>query len=113
MGYRYNPSRADARDFAQKMQEIEEFCHEHGISHSFSNDSYYFVIGDVRYRVSNHTTAASDRGMYDDFGNKVRDSYHEHSNGVVCITASKTRIVEIYTALMDGKQLDKRGNVIS
>ena len=99
MGYKYKPSRADARDFAQKMKEIEEFCHDHGISHSFSNDSYYFVIGDVRYRVSNHTMQASDKGMYSQTGDKIRDSYHEHSNGIVCITEQDKDCRDLYGAV--------------
>ena len=111
---RYKPSRARAREFARQMDEIRDYCDSHGIDYSRSMDSYYFTIRGERYRVSNHTQAASDRGMYSWDGTKLRDSYHttrfdrEHE-----ITAGKTRIISIHQALLAGKKLDKRGNVVA
>lgn len=114
-GYRWKPSRQKAREFAQKMDEIDTFCREHGIRHSSSSDSYYFTIGEKHYRVSNHTVAASDRGMYRTDPRtgervQVRSSYHDSdSDDMICITAGKTRIVEIYRDLEAGYELDGRG----
>lgn len=112
----WKPSKSKRREFAMKMQEIERFCTEHGISQSASGDSYYFTINGERYRVSNHTQAQSDRGMYRN-GEKIRESYHRLSGGYEYdraheITAGKTRIIEIYNALASGKHVDKRGYVI-
>ena len=120
---RWKPSKSKAREFARLMDEIREYCDEHGISYSTSMDSYYFTVDGERYRVSNHTQAASDRGMYGfdvftgEYGQR-RESYHRRQDGSFEydrdheITASKTRIIEIYEALVAGKKLDKRGNVI-
>ena len=116
MGWR--PSRSKAREFAETMRKIEEFCEKNNISRSASSDSYYFTINGEDYRVSNHTQKASDRGMYRN-GEKVRESYHRKADGTYEydrrheITAGKTRIIEIYTALSEGKRLDKRGYVIA
>lgn len=115
---RWRPSRSKAREFAETMRRIEDFCDENGIIRSSSSDSYYFTINGERYRVSNHTQRASDRGMYRN-GEKVRESYHRNEDGSYEydreheITAGKTRIIEIYTALANGKKLDKRGYVIA
>lgn len=117
MGRGYKPSRTKAREFAIKMREIDEFCAENGIIQSRTSDSYYFTIHGERYRVSNHTQKQSDKGMFNSAGVKVRESYHmkdgkyeydrEHE-----ITAGKTRIIEVYTALKAGKRINKRGYVI-
>ncbi|NCD04403.1 MAG: hypothetical protein EOM00_15765 [Clostridia bacterium] len=105
-------SRTKAREYAQEMERIESFCTENGINASRSLDSFYFSINGVKFRVSNHTIEASDRGMRDSLtGEKLRDSYHNHEDDFVCITAGKTRIAEIYTALKNGKELTKRGYV--
>lgn len=116
MGYgKWRPSKTRAREFAQKMDEIDDFCIAHGIEQSASSDSYYFTIGDQKYRVSNHTVAASNRGAYHDVYGQTRELYHPDGErpDTVYITAGKTRIIEIYTALADGKRLDRRGNVIA
>ena len=114
MGYRWKPSRTAAREFAEKMQEIEDFCRENGIHASRSNDSYYFTIGDQDYRVSNHTVEASNRRAFTEEGEQVRELYHEEGErpDTVYITAGKTRIMEIYNDLKAGKKLDRRGNVV-
>lgn len=82
MSYRWKPSKSAAREFAAKMNEIEKFCEDNGIDSSLMQDSYYFTIDGQKYRVSNHTVAAS------------------------------TRLIEIYTALKAGKKLNRRGKVI-
>lgn len=113
MGYRrWKPSKAKAQEFAAQMKEIEEFCSKNGISQSLSGDSYYFVIAGHPYRVSNHTVAASNRGAFNEFGEQVRELYHEggEQEDVIYITAGKTRIIQIYNDLKAGCQLDRRGN---
>ncbi len=95
------------------MEQIDDFCRDNGISHSASSDSYYFTINGINYRVSNHTIAASNRGAFDPLtGEQRRMLYHSGDKDTVCITAGKTRIIQIYTDLKAGRQLDKRGNVI-
>ena len=110
----WGPSKAQAKAFATKMCEVEDYCAKHGIEHSASTDSYYFEINGERYRVRNHTVAQSNRAAFDRNGNKIRGFYHEpgeydHNHE---ITAGKTRIIEIHKALVSGKKLDKRGRVI-
>lgn len=109
--YHWSPSKTAKREFAEKMQEIDEFCKEHNISHSSSSDSYYFTLNGKTYRVSNHTIAASDNGMYDDMGHQLRESYHPTGEAGydVCITAGKTRIIDIYENIEKGIELDRRG----
>jgi len=114
MGYgrRWKPSKTAAREFAKEMEEIREFCDKNDIGYSKSMDSYYFTINEREYRVSNHSVEASNRGAYDDFGNQLREKYHEggRKENVTYIHASKTRIREIYNDLIQGHELDGRGN---
>ena len=107
----WRPSKTAKREFAQKMEEIDNFCREHNIRSSLSNDSYYFTINDQEYRVSNHSIESSNKGAYDQFGNKIREEYHPEGReeGVIYIHASKTRIIEIYNDLSNGYKLDGRG----
>ena len=111
MGYRWKPSKTKAREFAQKMEEIDEFCEANGIDQSASSDSYYFTLNGQKYRVSNHTVAASNRGAYSDVYGQVRELYHPggEQDDTVYITAGKTRIIEIYNNLQKGVKLDRRG----
>lgn len=110
-GRRWKPSKTKAREFAQTMREIDDFCLEKGISQSSRGDSYYFTINGKKYRVSNHSVEASNRGAYRD-GVKVRELYHEEGReeDTTYIHASKTRIMEIYNDLINGYELDGRGN---
>lgn len=112
MAFRYKPSKSKAREFALKMNEIDEFCREHGISQSRSSDSYYFFLKGKKYRISNHTIAASNNKAFNDFGEQIRDKYHADTEDpeTVYITAGKTRIIEIYEDLEAGYELDRRGN---
>ena len=92
MSYRWKPSKTAAREFAEKMREIDAFCLEHGIRQSNSSDSYYFELDGVQ----------------------IRDLYHPNGEaGIVCITAGKTRIMDIYNDLAAGFRLDRRGNRIT
>ena len=113
MGYKkkWKPSKSAAREFASTMNRIKEFCDNNGISYSKTCDSYYFQINGVNYRVSNHTIETSNFRAYDEFGNKIRDLYHPdgREEDTVYITASKTRIIDIYNDLKAGYKLDKRG----
>lgn len=93
---KWKPSQSEAREFAQKMKEIDVFCEQNGISASRTQDSYYFTVNGVKYRVSNHSIHSS--------------PYHEDKEpDVVHIHASKTRIMEIYNDLMAGYELDGHG----
>ena len=109
MGFKYKVSKKKAAAYAQKMDDIDTFCYKNNISRSCSLDSYYFNIGKKSYRISNHTIAASDQGCFNKSGQKIRESYHEKQPELVCITAGKTRIKEIYSDLKNGYELDKRG----
>jgi hypothetical protein len=107
---KFRPSKQQATEFATKMREIDEFCKQHDIQQSRSGDSYYFTVNGKKCRVSNHTTAKSNDGMWNSYtGELQRDSYHIKGYDLE-ITASKTRIIDIYNALLAGKDLDKRGN---
>jgi len=110
MKKRYTPNKAQKERFIEEIKRVEQFLDEHPeIGHSILLDSYYFNINGKNVRVSNHTIDASDRGMYDRNGDKVRDSYHSNCNYDICITASKLRLPEIYNDLMNGYELTKRG----
>lgn len=110
---KWKPSKTKAKEFAIEMENIKEFCYENGISHSKTMDSYYFTLDGIYYRVSNHTMETSNVHAYNDFGEQVREKYHNKDDfeNLVCITAGKTRIIEIYNNLKDGKILDKRGYI--
>lgn len=114
MGFykKFKPSKSAAREFANKMTEIEEFCRENNIKQSRNGDSYYFTLNGINYRVSNHSVEASNAAAYDNLtGEQRREVYHEggRESGTVYIHASKTRIIEIYTDLKAGYELDGRG----
>lgn len=113
-GRKWKPSKLKAREFAETMTEIEDFCIENNISFSRKNDSYYFCVNGQCYRVSNHTVDASNRGAFNEFGEQIRELYHPdgEEDDVIYITAGKTRIREIYEAAKAGKKMDRRGNVI-
>ena len=114
MAFKKKFSKTAKREFAQKMNEIEVFCKNNNISSSFSNDSYYFELNNQKYRISNHTVQASNRNAYTELGEKRRELYHVDGEQVdtIYITAGKTRLIEIYMNLQNGKKLDKRGFVI-
>lgn len=109
----YKPSKTEAVEFANKMKEISEYCIHNGIDSSISKDSYYFSVNGTRYRISNHTIAKSNKEAFRD-GIKMRDEYHPEGEeeDTVYITASKTRLIEIHKAILDGKALNRRGRVI-
>jgi len=111
---KWRPSKTDAKEFAIKMEKIGEFCKENNIKTSMNKDSYYFEIDGKNYRVSNHTVAKSDKGMYKlsdcgSFYEKQRDSYHKDAVYFECFTASKSRIIDIYSLIKKGVKLNKRG----
>ena len=108
---RWKPSKTKAKQFAETMKEIELFCEENGIDKSVSSDSYYFTLNGIYYRVSNHTIELSNSKAYNYYGEQVRELYHPfgRDKDTVYITASKTRIIQIYNDLKAGYELDKRG----
>lgn len=109
--YKWKPSRSQKRDFAIKMEEINDFCSKNGIIASSSNDSYYFTVNDQKYRVSNHTIESSNAHAYNCYGEQIREKYHDdkRDSDVFYIHASKLRIIEIYSNLKDGIELDHKG----
>lgn len=112
MSYRWKPSRTAKREFAKKMSEIDEFCSQNNISSSSTNDSYYFSLNGIDYRVSNHSVESSVyRNAWGGSGHYHGDS-KEYRESTICIHASKTRIIEIYNNLKAGKKLDGNGNII-
>lgn len=110
---KWKPSKKSVAEFKNQMNKIDTFCAENGITQSASSDSYYFALNGIEYRVSNHSVEASNRGAYNAFGEQVREKYHNDTRSpeMVYIHASKTRIIEIYNNLKDGKILDGRGNI--
>jgi len=112
MTYRkWKPSKTAKREFAKKMSEVEDFCREHDIDYSKSMDSFYFTINGQAYRVSNHSVELSNYHAYDDLGNLIRPLYHKNGrlSDVIYIHAGKTRIIDIYTDLLNGYRLDGKG----
>lgn len=114
---RFNFSKSSKKEFVEKMQKIKEFCDHNEIQYSKDMCSFYFEINAKQVRVSNHTIKASDKGcFYEDIYSgeniKIRDSYHKDKKYDIEITASKTRIIEIYNDLKAGHKLDKRGKRI-
>lgn len=110
MAYKWKPSKSARLEFAQKMNEIDEFCKLHNISKSTTSDSYYFSINGKNYRISNHTIEASNSHAFNEFGEQTRPFYHnENENINIYITAGKTRLIEIYNDLIAGYELDARG----
>lgn len=109
---KWKPSKKAAREFAEKMDEIRNFCSENGINMSSAGDSYYFTLNGQEYRVSNHSVEASNAKAYDEVYGKIREVYHPggRKKEVVYIHASKTRIVDIYNDLKSGYTLDGKGH---
>lgn len=112
--YKWRPSKMAKKEFASKMDEISKFCRENGIIASNSSDSYYFTIKGQQYRVSNHTIEASNKGCFNQWGEKIREEYHDNkrSKEIIYIHASKTRIIDIYNDLKEGYKLNGRGERI-
>ncbi|HAI93128.1 MAG TPA: hypothetical protein DCM21_11475 [Butyrivibrio sp.] len=113
-GYRYKPSKTKIREYAEKMDRIDDFCSKNNISRSANSDSYYFEINGQKYRVSNHSVESSNRGAYEEGTHEqIRELYHPEGRekDTIYIHAGKTRIMEIYEKLKAGKELDGRGNV--
>lgn len=113
-GYRYKPSKTKIREYAEKMDRIDDFCIKNNISRSANSDSYYFEINGQKYRVSNHSVESSNRGAYEEGTHEqIRELYHPEGRekDTIYIHAGKTRIMEIYENLKAGKELDGRGNV--
>ena len=111
---KWKPNRAEAQEYKEQIEKINKFVEEKGITKSLNGSSYYFQLNGQFYRVSNHTIEASNKGAEDEFGNILRAKYHQDGGdpNVTYITASKMRIIEIYTNLEKGLKLNKRGQVI-
>lgn len=108
MGYKWKPSKTVAREFAAKMKEIDEYCAVHGISQSRSSDSYYFTHDGVEYRISNHAVERS----INSYGNYYHGDSDRYRKNVFCIHAGKTRLIDIHQLIINGIEIDHRGNRI-
>lgn len=109
MGYRrWKPSKSAAREFAAKMNEIDEYCQRNGISRSISSDSYYFRHNGVDYRISNHSVESS----VSSDGIRYHGDSDEYRKHVFCIHAGKTRLIEIHQLIVSGAKVDHRGKRI-
>ena len=99
---KWSPGKTRVKEFAFKMLEIEVFCNTNNIQMSNKRDSYYFTLNGKKYRVSNHTREASNYNS----GKKYHDIDNEE---FICITAGKTRIIQIYNDLKNGFELNDEG----
>ena len=75
-------SKRRKKEFANLMNEIDEFCELHHILQSKGSDAYFFSIGDTPYVVANRSRSVPE--------------------GTRFILASKTRIMQIYEDLCLG-----------
>ena len=89
----WKPNKRRKKEFYETMCKIDEFCRKNRILQSKGSDTYYFTIGDASYVVGNRKRSVPQDAVF--------------------ILASKTRIIEIYENLVQGKQLDYRGFVIA
>ena len=103
----------------KSMQKRQELQDKYGFQVFESNPTTNFSvkIGDMTFtlEVSNHTVATSNKGAYDEIYGAKRKLYHPEGEeeDTIYITASKTRIIDIYNNLKAGKKLDRRGNIIN
>lgn len=96
--YKWKPSKKAIQNFKNAMNEIDDFCNENNIIQSRTSDSYYFFVNGQKYRVSNHSVESSPK-------------YHDgRESDTIYIHAGKTRIIQIYNDIVNGFQLDGRGN---
>lgn len=109
---KWKPSRKKINDFVAAMDEIKIFCDDNNISYSSTMDSYYFIINNQSYRVSNHTIESSNNRAFDQHGTQIRNKYHDDKRreDTIYIHASKLRLIEIYTNLKLGFELDGKGH---
>lgn len=109
---RRKPSKAAAKDYSERMDEIAAFCAAHDIDRSASGDSYYFSINGQKFRVSNHSVEASNAAAKNWLGDDIHPEYHPggREKNTIYIHAGKTRIMQIYADLRAGYELDGRGN---
>jgi hypothetical protein len=107
---KFKPNKTEKLIYIDKLTKLDNFLSSNtDIVSSSTRESFYFTVNGKYIRVSNHTISKSNSNMYDDLGNKIRDSYHLCKYDTE-ITASPLRLPEIYTYLLNGVELDKRGN---
>lgn len=106
MSFKWKPSKSAKREFAQKMDEVADFCKKNNITQSKAGDSYYFEIKGQQYRVSNHSINNS---VYCDMAGN-RHNYHslEEIEKTIFIRASKTKIIEIYNQIKENGKYEKK-----
>ncbi len=87
-------------EFIDFLQEVEEYCYRNNIVSC--TPSYYFTVRGKRYRVSNHSLSE-------------RNVKHKSKGAKDCysIVASAFDLIPIHKALLAGKKVDVRGNILT
>ena len=80
-------------------ESLAAFCTSNGIRRS--GDSFYFRIGGVKYRVSNHSEQYSNLCARNYNGKKTRRLYHRKDDNIRTILAPKEKLEEIYLRLQN------------
>ena len=84
-----------------KAIDISDFCKDHGIKASRSGDTFYFQIGGVKYRFSNHSKGYSNLCAYDSYGRKRRRLYHTKDDATVDIIGDSCDLPKVYKKLRE------------
>ena len=84
-----------------KVVDITDFCKDHGIRASRSGDSFYFEIGNTKYRFSNHSKEYSNLCAFDSYGRKRRKLYHTNNDTTVDIVGNSWELPNIYKKLKE------------
>lgn len=79
--YKWKPNQEQKREFAEKMNEIKDFCRKNHIQAGLSHDSYYFNIRGQNYRVSNHSIETSNARAFNVYDEQIRELYHPDGRG--------------------------------
>lgn len=80
-------------------KELDDYCLRNGIHRSRTGDSFYFRVGSVNYRVSNHSEEYSNQCSRNGSGRRTRRLYHGSKDRHVSIIASKEKLPEIFERL--------------
>ena len=95
----------------KKMEAIERFCRKNDIATTNSNDSYYFIFNDQKYRVSNH--AVESRNNYDSLGNLTNARGYAmddtRENDTIYIHASKNAYNRNIQRFNEWLQIKRKG----
>ena len=103
ISYRSAKALRDLDSAMKKSKEVDitDFCKDHGIRVSRSGDSFYFEIGNTKYRFSNHSKGYSNLCAYDSYGRKRRKLYHKKNDTRVDIIGNSWELPNIYKKLKE------------